>query len=251
MFVTRRVRDHIYPTLRASLSHTPSIAFRHAPPNSARKKFRHDSNFFGFIRAGVSDVVSYKRNVWYNLSCLLQTYCRLSIIKNKTKQKRFVSWQFFETHGVTRGHYRSRRYQPWSEQEPNPPLQLIVQCQSPLTSWTSSHRSEPQRVLPCTCNSGSTDRMPHTPSTALRHLPLPPKEGCRKPVLGVCGCPWLTDSHTLYWRRYTPLLGLLNWSRKYPQVRIVPPAVPPPLTLGFRSRVIIKQRHWPCNRWSV
>ena len=40
-------------------------------------------------------MVSYKNNVWYNLSCLLQTYCHLSIIK-----KLFISWQFFETYGV-------------------------------------------------------------------------------------------------------------------------------------------------------
>ena len=56
-----------------------------------------DSDDFGFIFAGASKVVSYKRNVWYNLSCLLQTYCRLSII-----EKLFVSWQFFETYGVIR-----------------------------------------------------------------------------------------------------------------------------------------------------
>ena len=29
--------------------------------------------------------------------------------------------------------------------------------------------------------------LPHTPSTAFLHLP--PKEACRKPVLGVCACP--------------------------------------------------------------
>ena len=40
-------------------------------------------------------MVSYKRNVWHNLSCLLQTYCHLSII-----EKLFVSWQFLETYGV-------------------------------------------------------------------------------------------------------------------------------------------------------
>ena len=56
-----------------------------------KEKFRLDWNDSGFICAGVSDVVSYKRNVWYNLSCLLQTYCRLSIM-----EKLFVS----ETYGV-------------------------------------------------------------------------------------------------------------------------------------------------------
>ena len=57
-----------------------------------RKEFPLDSNDFVFISAGVSNVVIYKRNVWYNLSHLLQTYRRLSII-----EKLFVSWQFFET----------------------------------------------------------------------------------------------------------------------------------------------------------
>ena len=40
-------------------------------------------------------MVSYERYVCCNLSCLLQTYCHLSII-----QKLFVSLQFFKTHGV-------------------------------------------------------------------------------------------------------------------------------------------------------
>ena len=38
-----------------------------------KKECHLDSNDFGFIHAGVSNMVSYKRNVWYNLSCLLQT----------------------------------------------------------------------------------------------------------------------------------------------------------------------------------
>ena len=38
-----------------------------------------NSNDFGFILAGVSNVVIYKRNVWYNFNCLLQPYCQLSI----------------------------------------------------------------------------------------------------------------------------------------------------------------------------
>ena len=58
-----------------------------------KKKVRLDSNDFGFICAGVSNVVSYKRNVWYNLSC--QTYCHLS-----TKEKLPVRGQFSETCGV-------------------------------------------------------------------------------------------------------------------------------------------------------
>ena len=51
-----------------------------------RKKSRLDSNYFGFICAGVNNVVSYERNVRYNLSCLLHTYCRLTI-----NEKLFVS----------------------------------------------------------------------------------------------------------------------------------------------------------------
>ena len=46
----------------------------------------------GFTCAGVSNLVSYKRNIWSNLSCLLETYCHLGII-----EKLFVSWQFFKT----------------------------------------------------------------------------------------------------------------------------------------------------------
>ena len=45
---------------------------------SEDKKFRPDSNDFDFICAGVSNVDGYKRNVLYNLSCLLQTYCTWS-----------------------------------------------------------------------------------------------------------------------------------------------------------------------------
>ena len=52
--------------------------------------FNAGHNDFGFIRAEVSGVVSYKRNVGYNLSCPLQTCCLLSII-----EKQFVSGQFF------------------------------------------------------------------------------------------------------------------------------------------------------------
>ena len=37
------------------------------------REFYFTSNDFGFICAGVSNMVSYKRNIWYNLSCLLQT----------------------------------------------------------------------------------------------------------------------------------------------------------------------------------
>ena len=55
-------------------------------PARLRKEFRLESNKFGFICAGASIVGGYKRNVQYNLSCLLQTYCNLS-----TKEKLSVS----------------------------------------------------------------------------------------------------------------------------------------------------------------
>ena len=50
-------------------------------------------------------MASYKRNVWYNLSCLLQTYCRWKLtvcykLYKLTAEKLLVSWQFFETYGV-------------------------------------------------------------------------------------------------------------------------------------------------------
>ena len=61
------------------------------------EEFRLDSNDFGFIKfcAGISNISGYKRNAWYNLSCLLQGYFHLS-----TNEKLFVSWQFFQTYGV-------------------------------------------------------------------------------------------------------------------------------------------------------
>ena len=59
--------------------------------NLSKKKFCLDSNGFGFICAGISNVGGYKRNAWYKLSCLLQIYCHLMS----------VSWQFLETYGIT------------------------------------------------------------------------------------------------------------------------------------------------------
>ena len=41
----------------------------------------------------------YKRNAWYKLSCVSQTYCSLSTNK---KQNLLVIWQFSETYGATR-----------------------------------------------------------------------------------------------------------------------------------------------------
>ena len=74
------------------LTYRPSTHRKHEahPPwvKKERKKeeFRLDSNNFGFIWASVSNVVSYKTNVWYNLSCLNKLtnvwaptkYCSLS-----------------------------------------------------------------------------------------------------------------------------------------------------------------------------
>ena len=52
-----------------------------------KKKFRLNSNDFGFIWAGVSNMVSYKTNVWYNFS---------------TNKKLLVSRQFSGPYGVTK-----------------------------------------------------------------------------------------------------------------------------------------------------
>ena len=40
------------------------------------------SNDIGFICAGVHNVGCYKRNAWYNFSCLLQNYCHLNTKEN-------------------------------------------------------------------------------------------------------------------------------------------------------------------------
>ena len=60
-----------------------------------------DLNNFGFICAGISisNKVSYKRNVWYNLSCLLQAYCHLNIIEKLLADADIVVWVYFETCG--------------------------------------------------------------------------------------------------------------------------------------------------------
>ena len=61
--------------------------------NSTQKReFHLDSNDFDLICAGVSNVGGYRGNFWYNLNCLLQTYCNLS-----PNEKLSVSWQFWET----------------------------------------------------------------------------------------------------------------------------------------------------------
>ena len=58
-------------------------------------EFCLNSNEFGFISDSVSNVGSYKRNTWCNLSCPLQTYCHLI-----TNEKLYASWQFSETYGI-------------------------------------------------------------------------------------------------------------------------------------------------------
>ena len=65
-----------------------------------KKEFRLDSNDFGFIWAGVSYMVSYKRNVWYNL--LLSVVCyELTAIWAPSK-KMLVSWQISGPYGITK-----------------------------------------------------------------------------------------------------------------------------------------------------
>ena len=55
-----------------------------------RKEFRLNSDDFGFICAGVSNVAviketpNIKKRLIYNLSCLLQTYCHLSTNEKNT-----------------------------------------------------------------------------------------------------------------------------------------------------------------------
>ena len=66
-------------------------------PGKKKKKFCLNWNDSGFIWAGVSNMVSYKTNVWYNLSCLQQTYYCLN-----TNKKLLISWQFFGPYGVTK-----------------------------------------------------------------------------------------------------------------------------------------------------
>ena len=49
----------------------PKHARKHeAHPSPVKNEFRLDLNDFGFIWAGVSNMVSYKTNVSYDLSCL-------------------------------------------------------------------------------------------------------------------------------------------------------------------------------------
>ena len=71
--------------------HTPSITFRHLPPNSARIGYVTDSTDSGFNSAGIRTVGGYKRNALYHLSRLLQSYYHLS-----TNEKLSVSWEFWE-----------------------------------------------------------------------------------------------------------------------------------------------------------
>ena len=59
------VKHHVY--LQAS-----KHARKHEthPLRVKKKEFRLDSNDFSFSFAGVSNMDSYKTNVWYNLICL-------------------------------------------------------------------------------------------------------------------------------------------------------------------------------------
>ena len=42
--------------------------YTHAAHLPRVKEFRLDSNYFGFISAGLSNMDGYERNAWYNLS---------------------------------------------------------------------------------------------------------------------------------------------------------------------------------------
>ena len=58
------------------------------------EEFHLDSNNSAFICADISNTGGYKRNTYYNCSCLLQTSCHLS-----TNEKLSPSRQFFKTYG--------------------------------------------------------------------------------------------------------------------------------------------------------
>ena len=117
-------------------------------------------------------MVSYTTNVWYNLSCLLQTYYRLSIIENL-----FVSWQFFETYGVI--NYGSGRrtdiVKEWLEFAPHPvpvgtckcspKLQALVYDILPLEEGAGKRCSE------CGYDCGSNLAPKHPP----KHETHPPR----------------------------------------------------------------------------
>ena len=64
---------------------------RRTPPLERKKKFRLHSNDFGFICAGVSNVVSYKGNICYNLS--------VTDLLPFEQQKKSLA-DFFEAYGV-------------------------------------------------------------------------------------------------------------------------------------------------------
>ena len=75
---TNKTGSNIAPKLpRKHETHPPWVKWKEKKRKKKKKKkkktrkkhtFRLDSNDFSFISAGVSNVLSYKRNVWYNLS---------------------------------------------------------------------------------------------------------------------------------------------------------------------------------------
>ena len=74
------LRTEVGVLIRCRTNLAPKHPRKHeTQPPRGKGRFRLDSNDFGFICSDVSDAVSYKRNVCYNLSCLLQIYCCLSI----------------------------------------------------------------------------------------------------------------------------------------------------------------------------
>ena len=84
-------------TLRASLSGT-FLQMKNVVNQCLEFGYYKKYNDCGSNLASVvSNVVSHKRNIWYNLRCLLLT--NLLPFKHHGKTV-FISWQFFETYGI-------------------------------------------------------------------------------------------------------------------------------------------------------
>ena len=70
----RKVREYMIRLRKQPSAQAPTSNMRRIHPGLKRKEkkeeFRLDSNDFGLICAGISNMVSYETNVWYNLSCL-------------------------------------------------------------------------------------------------------------------------------------------------------------------------------------
>ena len=73
-----------------------------------------DSNDLGSVCSGISNVGGYKRNAWYNLTCLLQTCCHL-----RSKEKLSVGWHCDSS--VFRDRWRDQLRQ-WLEEGRHKPV---------------------------------------------------------------------------------------------------------------------------------